>query len=148
VRSLEANKPLTMRNPNSVRPWQHVLDPLNGYLQYAAAIYSGGPKIASALNFGPQPNDELTVKELVESAISIWGSGTYETPDLKNKVHEAGLLKLDISQSKADLNWQPMLNSSETIQYTIEWYKQPEHNRENFTYNQIDAFYKKVDACN
>lgn len=147
VRSLEAKKPLTMRNPNSVRPWQHVLDPINGYLQYVAAVYSGGPKIAAALNFGPQPNDELTVKELVESAISIWGSGTYETPELKNKVHEAGLLKLDISLSKADLNWQPMLNSSETIKYTIEWYKQANAAKAEFTYQQIEAFYQKVNAC-
>lgn len=147
VRSLEAQKPLTMRNPSSVRPWQHVLDPLNGYLQYVARVHSGGPKISSALNFGPYPHDELTVQQLVEKAIQVWGSGNYETPNIQNKVHEAGLLKLDISLAKAKLNWQPILTSAETIEYTIEWYKQAAEKRVDFTYQQIEAYYNKVNAC-
>jgi CDP-glucose 4,6-dehydratase len=123
VRALHAQKPVTVRNPAAVRPWQHVLEPVGGYLLLGSKLAVQPQQFASAWNFGPQSQDTLTVKEVVEKALSIWGAGTYETPQQVGQPHEAGLLQLSIDKSTKQLGWVPRWSAGEAIAKTIEWYK-------------------------
>jgi CDP-glucose 4,6-dehydratase len=122
-RALSASKSIVVRNPNSVRPWQHVLEPLSGYLSLAAAMSREPQKAASAFNFGPFDSDTCTVEELVKEAIRAWGTGSYKVAKLKNAPHEAGLLKLNIEHAKFELGWQPRWNSKTAIDKSMNWYK-------------------------
>jgi CDP-glucose 4,6-dehydratase len=124
VRALGGGRAVTVRNPLAVRPWQHVLEPLGGYLLLAAKLEAEPIVYAGAWNFGPYAEDNRTVGDLVETAIGIWGSGDYEYPQLTNQPHEAGLLKLDISKATNLLGWQPKHKAAEAIALTINWYKQ------------------------
>ena len=123
VRALNKNEAVVVRNPNAVRPWQHVLEPIGGYLHLGTKMVDDPIKYADAWNFGPFAEDSLTVGDLVEIAISAWGKGEYNTPPLTNQPHEAGLLKLDISKTINELGWQPQYNSRKAIEMTLEWYK-------------------------
>ena len=123
VRSLKAGEPVPVRNPKAVRPWQHVLEPLGGYLLLGMLLDTDAVKYSGAYNFGPLPEDHLPVKELVETAIACWGSGTWSDNSDPSQPHEAGLLNLDIGKAKRVLNWQPKLNSKEAIEWTINWYR-------------------------
>jgi CDP-glucose 4,6-dehydratase len=143
VRSLQKKQPIEVRNPNAVRPWQHVLEPLNGYLQVGMLAYNDHTKISTAYNFGPASSDHLPVNELVDIAITNWGSGKWNDTSDKNQVHEAGLLKLDITKARKELNWEPKLNSQQAIEWTINWYKQDETNLFNFTLEQIKQYQSK-----
>jgi CDP-glucose 4,6-dehydratase len=128
VKALSAKQPIIVRNPNSVRPWQHVLEPLSGYLTLAAKQVSEPVLFAEAFNFGPELTDNLTVKEIVEEAINVWGAGNYEIPDLQNAVLEAGLLQLDISKAKKQLSLHPKYNATLAIDKTVNWYKEFDKN--------------------
>jgi len=141
ARALITNEPVEIRNPNSVRPWQHVLDPLNGYLTLAARLANDPVKHAVGYNFGPRPNDERTVLDMVELAIENWGEGSYKTPDIKNKPHEAGLLKLAIDKAKTELDWEPQFTSAEAVQWTVNWYRDGRDDAFNYTSKQIDEFF-------
>lgn len=141
ARALITNEPVEIRNPNSVRPWQHVLDPLNGYLTLAARLANDPMKHAVGYNFGPRPNDERTVLDMVELAIENWGEGSYKTPDIKNKPHEAGLLKLAIDKAKTELDWEPQFTSAEAVQWTVNWYRDGRDDAFNYTSKQIDEFF-------
>lgn len=139
VRALSENTIIEVRNPASVRPWQHVLEPLGGYLQLGALLdksigYSG------AYNFGPNPQDHLTVEQLVETAIKIWGTGQWQRSELLQQPHEAALLKLDISKSKNILNWHPKLNAEKAVEMTIEWYINAGKNPLEFTVAQLKNY--------
>ena len=123
VRALNKDEAVVVRNPNAVRPWQHVLEPIGGYLHLGTKMVDDPIKYADAWNFGPFAEDSLTVGDLVEIAISAWGKGDYHTPPLTNQPHEAGLLKLDISKTINKLGWQPQYNSRKAIEMTLEWYK-------------------------
>jgi CDP-glucose 4,6-dehydratase len=123
VRALEANQPVQVRNPSAVRPWQHVLEPLGGYLLLGARLAADPTHFVGAWNFGPHLQDTLPVSALVETALASWGNGKYETPVLAGQPHEAGLLKLDISKALNELRWQPRYNAAESIRNTINWYK-------------------------
>ncbi|SNR69880.1 CDP-glucose 4,6-dehydratase [Hymenobacter mucosus] len=123
VRALRNDVPVTVRNPKAVRPWQHVLEPISGYLLLGAKLANEPKQYGGAWNFGPQAEDNKTVGEVVETAIAVWGSGSYESSILANQPHEAGLLKLDISKATSQLHWVPKYKSEEAIQETINWYK-------------------------
>ena len=123
VRSLSENKTIQIRNPYAVRPWQHVLEPLSGYLTLGTLMAKEPVKYADAFNFGPRQQDVLTVKEMAELALKIWGSGNIEFPVLENQPHEAGLLSLDITKSANVLNWKPKWNAEQALVATLEWYK-------------------------
>jgi CDP-glucose 4,6-dehydratase len=140
VSALQNNKSIEVRNPIAVRPWQHVLEPLNGYLQLGMLAYNNVGKISNAYNFGPLPSDHLTVGSLVEKSIECWGNGNWEDTSTKSQPHEAGLLKLDISKAKKELSWQPKLNSQQAIEWTINWYKEPSQNIFDFTIAQIKKY--------
>lgn len=143
IKSLLNNQPVTIRNPQAVRPWQHVLEPLSGYLMLGEKLSADPQKYGGAWNFGPLLDDNRPVEELVKTAIAIWGSGSYQMPGLKDQPHEATLLKLDISKAKHSLNWMPKYNSDEAISKTIDWYKQYHQNKagiKNFTIQQIQSY--------
>ena len=143
VRALQTSQPVQVRNPAAIRPWQHVLEPLGGYLRLGARLAADPQNFGGAWNFGPLADDATTVEALVQEAVAIWGSGHYAKPALAGQPHEAGLLKLDISKAVTFLNWVPAFNSKVAISNTLKWYKafssQPETIRA-FTFNQIQTF--------
>ena len=123
IRALQTGQSVTIRNPKAIRPWQYVLEPLSGYLLLGARLKENPKKFAGSWNLGPENNDVLTVKDVVEEVIKVWGNGDYITPVQNSQPHEAGLLKLDISKAKNELSWKPKMNSTEAILQTISWYK-------------------------
>lgn len=141
ARALIADEPIVIRSPNSVRPWQHVLDPLNGYLYLAARLMQDPVKFASGYNFGPEADDVRTVLDMCELAVENWGEGSYVTPKLENQPHEAGLLKLDIEKAKAELGWKPKFSSAEAVQWTVNWYKDGRDDALSYSSQQISSFF-------
>ncbi|MFY7965266.1 MAG: CDP-glucose 4,6-dehydratase [Chitinophagaceae bacterium] len=139
VRALQNNKAIEVRNPNAVRPWQHVLEPLNGYLTLGKMAYKNYEQVADAYNFGPLIDDHLPVKDLVKTAIQCWGNGEWKDTSSPSQLHEAGLLMLDINKAKTELNWLPKLNSKQAIEWTINWYKES-GNKLEFTLQQIKDY--------
>ena len=143
VRSLILNESIIIRNPKSVRPWQHVLEPIVGYLTLGIYLNEDPIKFSQAYNFGPQAQDALSVEQMLQLAIGEWGSGTYKVENSINQPHEAGLLKLDISKVEDQLSWKPKMNASETVHFTLNWYKQfykDKNEISEFTTEQIRAF--------
>ena len=122
IRSLSKNEDLSIRNPVATRPWQHVLEPLSGYLWLGAMLCHDPVKYSEGWNFGPNDDDVLTVEEIVKKALVVWGKGNYEVLP-PSGVHEAKLLKLDISKAKYYLNWKPVYTASDAVIKTVEWYK-------------------------
>jgi CDP-glucose 4,6-dehydratase len=141
ARSLKQKKIIDVRNPGSVRPWQHVLEPISGYLLLAMMLDEKPKKYSGAYNFGPTEKDHLTVKQLVKSAIENWGEGEWKDTSSPGQLHEAGLLKLDIRKAKKKLGWKPKLNSREAIKWAIEWYKQPLDHQADYTFKQIGDYF-------
>jgi CDP-glucose 4,6-dehydratase len=123
VRAWNANLPLEIRRPDAVRPWQHVLEPLNGYLVLAEKIYRDS-SLAGAYNFGPQAHEVATVQTVIELANQVYGCGNVLWGDGTQGPHEAGLLSLEISKAKEILDVIPRWNLLETIERTMVWYKQ------------------------
>lgn len=123
VRALSAGQPVQVRNPHAVRPWQHVLEPLGGYLLLGARLATAPTHYAGAWNFGPHLQDALPVSALADTALRVWGTGHYEMPTLAEQPHEAGLLKLDISKAINELDWKPRYSAAEAIHMTITWYQ-------------------------
>ncbi len=140
IRSLQAGQNIIVRNPSSVRPWQHVLEPLSGYLLLAGMLNDDPTKYASAFNFGPLPDDHLTVKSLVEKSIEAWGTGSWTDASRSDQPHEAGLLQLDITKAQKILGWKPKLDAATSIGWTIDWYKQPDNRKKDFTMQQINTY--------
>ena len=123
VRALQRNVSILVRNPQAIRPWQHVLEPVSGYLLLGAKAAVEPLAYSEAWNFGPQMEDCLTVQTLVETAVSIWGTGSYTVLTGIDQPHEASLLKLDISKTTNELGWKPRYNSHKAIQMTLDWFK-------------------------
>jgi CDP-glucose 4,6-dehydratase len=124
VRALAARQPVEVRNPQAVRPWQHVLEPLGGYLILAAHQAEEPAKFADAFNFGPYTADNLTVEAVVKTAIKCWGEGEMTIPEQKGAPHEAGLLQLDITKAGELLQWKPKFLAEHAILFTLEWYRE------------------------
>ena len=143
IRSLTAGQPVEVRNPFAVRPWQHVLEPISGYLLTGMLLDMNINKFTGTYNFGPLPDDHLPVHVLVETAIDCWGSGNWIDKSDKTQPHEAGLLKLDISKAQKELQWQPRLKSKEAIQWTIDWYRQNKQSAFDYTVDQIKNYQQK-----
>ncbi|WP_171173149.1 CDP-glucose 4,6-dehydratase [Ruegeria sp. HKCCD8929] len=129
VRSAEAGKPLHIRSPFSVRPWQHVLEPISGYLGLAAKLLEKGQPFAGPWNFGPDVSGTVNVRNLAMMMQHSWGAGAPEftfhhtgdgPPD---GMHEAGILRLDSTKAQTRLGWRPQLDLPEAIQLTVDWYR-------------------------
>ena len=123
IRAFATGKPVDIRNPKAIRPWQHVLEPLSGYLTLAAAMSKSPKKFSGSFNFGPHLKDALPVETLVTLALKNWGHGDYKIAKNQKPLHEAGMLKLNISKAKNDLKWIPVWNAKQAISKTISWYK-------------------------
>jgi CDP-glucose 4,6-dehydratase len=122
-RAYKENEKLMVRNPYATRPWQHVLEPLSGYLNLAATLFVKGRKYCGGWNFGPEDTANYSVKELIEKMLQIDNSGGYYTPEDLVKPHEATFLKLDISKAVNQLKWRPVLSFDETVEFTVTGYK-------------------------
>ena len=129
IRSLASKKDIVIRNPASTRPWQHVLEPLSGYMTLAEKAHKG-EKISNEYNFGPDKESNRTVDELVTEILKHW-KGTKRIQTRNDDVHEAKLLHLTIERSIQELNWMPKWKFEETINKTVGWYRkfvdQPDH---------------------
>ena len=123
VRGLEKKECIVLRYPEAVRPWQHVLEPLYGYMLLAKRLAEQPYEFSTAWNFGPEISDNLTVEEVVQKALQVWGSGEYRVEPTGDNFHEAGLLRLDISKAKTKLEWTPIFNAEQSIGRTISWYR-------------------------
>lgn len=123
VASLREGRPLVLRHPEAIRPWQHVLEPLRGYLQVAERLYRGDERAASAWNFGPADDDCRSVGWLAGRLMQGWGRELPWTLDDVPRPHEATFLKLDCNQAKAILGWEPLLHLSDGLDWIVDWYR-------------------------
>ncbi len=123
LNAFEANKPLVLRNPLSTRPWQHVLEPLSGYLVLAQALFTNGKKFASAWNFGPDDEGNKTVERVIDLLGNRWGANSGWQQDPNAHPHEAHLLKLDCSKAHQQLGWSPKWRLEESIEKIVQWHK-------------------------
>lgn len=123
LRAIEANIPVVIRSPNAIRPWQHVLEPLSGYLLLAQALYEEGEKYSGGWNFGPNDEDAKPVQWIVEQMTSKWGGDATWTQDKGDHPHEANYLKLDIYKAKSQLRWKPVWNLDQALEKIVTWHK-------------------------
>ncbi len=122
VRSINAGKKIEIRNPAAVRPWQHVLEPLSGYLLLGQKLFQDGKKYAQAYNFGPLEESVLKVSEVAQKVCKFYEKGEVVVHKTDN-LHEADLLMLNIEKAHNELGWKPTYNADEAIKKTVEWYK-------------------------
>ncbi|MCK5541074.1 MAG: CDP-glucose 4,6-dehydratase [Desulfobacterales bacterium] len=123
VRAFSMDESVIIRQPNSIRPWQHVLEPLSGYLLLAQKLYNGGAKYSGAWNFGPSEDCVKTVSWIVETIANNWGQNAKWMIDNENHFHEAQLLKLDCSKARNLLGWKAIFNIKKTLELTVDWYR-------------------------
>jgi len=150
IKSLTENKIIEIRSPKATRPWQHVLEPLSGYLLLGQKLLEEPAKYNSGWNFGPHDDSVLTVESIVNKAIKYWGSGEVKIVS-ENNLHEANLLQLDISKASTYLNWQPVYKLEDSIKVTIEWYRYFYFENQNiceFTENQIINYVENAKKLN
>jgi CDP-glucose 4,6-dehydratase len=143
IKAFMKNTPAVVRNPHAIRPWQHVLEPLNGYLCLAEKLWEHGPNFAGAWNFGPDDNDARSVSWVVEKLASLWGeSARWNIDTTQKQPHEASYLKLDCSKAKSLLGWYPKLPLSRALEWVAEWYKsyQQDKNMRSVTEAEILRF--------
>lgn len=123
LKAFQNNQVVNIRNPYSMRPWQHVLEPLSGYLKLAEQLYQQGGKFAEAWNFGPISNNELCVQDIVSYLANLWGTDAKWSVDQNIQPHEANFLKLDCSKSKTLLQWTPQWEINEVLMRIVHWHK-------------------------
>jgi CDP-glucose 4,6-dehydratase len=123
IRALSSFQPIGIRNPHAIRPWQHVLEPLGGYLLLGARLSQDPEKYSGAWNFGPDESSHLTVAEMADCLIKYWGEGSWKDLSDPNALHEAKLLKLNCDKANAELRWHSVLTINECLQMTSVWYK-------------------------
>jgi CDP-glucose 4,6-dehydratase len=143
IRAFMSGTPLQVRNPDAQRPWQHVLDPLSGYLKVCEALWDRGQEYAGAWNFGPRDQDARKVSYVANALANQWGNGASWVADGDSHPHEALQLKLDCSKAAARLNWTPRWDLDQALTATSDWYQafcNDEVNMRDFTLNQIAAY--------
>ncbi|MBA3465662.1 MAG: CDP-glucose 4,6-dehydratase [Deltaproteobacteria bacterium] len=123
IRALASLEPIVVRNPSAIRPWQHVMDALNGYLVLGTKLLADGHRYAEAWNFGPAPGEVVPVSGLVEQMIAAWGSGTYRVEADAGAPAEARILHLDIAKAREQLAWSPKLSLAQAIAATVQGYR-------------------------
>lgn len=145
IKAIENNKRIEIRNPMAIRPWQHVLDPLSGYLLLGKNLLEEGEKFAQGFNFGPSENNVVKVSKVAQKIVEYYGKGEVVV-NKKDDLHEAELLMLNIDKAKKLMNWVPTYTADEAIKKTAEWYKNFYQNNEikEFTILQIKEFEKDI----
>jgi CDP-glucose 4,6-dehydratase len=123
IRGFQAKQPVLIRNPKAIRPWQHVLDPLHGYILLAEQLLAQRAQFASAFNFGPGEEDAWPVERIASNLAAMWGDGASWTPDSAPGVHEEHTLRLDASKARAELGWEPRLEIESALEWTLSWYR-------------------------
>ncbi|HEY8507284.1 MAG TPA: CDP-glucose 4,6-dehydratase [Steroidobacteraceae bacterium] len=143
VRTFCDGVPLLIRSPNALRPWQHTLDALHGYMLLAERMWSE-PELADAWNFGPSDSDTRPVQWIVERMTKLWGGGASWQLDSRPAPHEATLLRLDSSKARALLGWKPRLDLDQALEWTVEWYRAHHSGRDmrSFTLEQLERYVK------
>ncbi len=146
MRAIAQNETVTIRNPQAIRPWQHVLEPLSGYLLLGKKLLEEGGDYAQAYNFGPHENDILNVMDVTNYIIEKYGKG--EVKVLKeDNLHESNILLLNIEKAKQKLAWQPTYDTKKALEKTVEWYKvfyENENKLFDFTQKQILNFEQDI----
>ena len=142
LRAISEGHPVIIRNPHAIRPWQHVLEPLSGYLQLAQRLYEEGATFAEGWNFGPHDEDAKPVQWIVEQLTQQWGGDASWKLDNADHPHEAHYLKLDCSKAKMRLDWQPRWDLAHTLEMIVEWQRAYLANEDmrNLTLEQIAAY--------
>jgi len=142
LNAFEKSEPIRLRNPHAIRPWQHVLEPLSGYLMLAEKLWDAEKNYLSAWNFGPHPDSMVRVGLIAESMASQWGSGAKIKIDDGYHPHEASILKLDISRALSHLGWAPKLSLQKALGLIVEWHKAylADHDMREITLQQIKVF--------
>lgn len=123
LRAFESDQPVVIRNPLAVRPWQHVLEPLSGYLVLAQKLWHHGAEYAEGWNFGPRDEDAKPVEWILNRLVSNWGQGAEWALDTNPQPHEARYLKLDISKARTRLNWTPTWNLEHSLEKIVYWHR-------------------------
>lgn len=123
LRAFEAGKPVIVRNPQATRPWQHVLEPLSGYLVLAQALWKQGQNMAEGWNFGPEEKDARPVSWICDHLVNAWGTGASWQLDEAPNLHEANYLKLDVSKAKARLGWTPTWGLATALENIVTWHQ-------------------------
>jgi len=129
IRALSNNQPIVLRFPNATRPWQHVLEPLSGYIQTADFLLNSPAKYNGAWNFGPAESDKFSVLDVAKKAIDVWGTGEINVDQTQTQMHEAGLLHLNCEKANSQMNWFPKWNFDQTLTNTVSWYRQAHDGR-------------------
>ena len=147
MQAWSSGRVVDIRSPQATRPWQHVLEPLSGYLTLADSLAQSDVKHGEAYNFGPSADVNYPVSELINEMSKFWDQVQWrDVSTSKNHFHEAGLLKLNCDKVLFDLNWKPTLRFEETVKMTVEWYKNYYQNHEcsmfDLTISQIDQYTK------
>ncbi|MCT7552723.1 CDP-glucose 4,6-dehydratase [Aliarcobacter butzleri] len=147
--SVSQDKKVSIRNPKATRPWQHVLEPLSGYLQIGQKLLEEKVEFAEAWNFGPTDEGSITVEEVVQNVKKHWDKIDYEINKDPNQLHEANLLKLDCSKAHILLKWKDVWDSETTFEKTVKWYKSYyENNKEILTQNDLESYIADAKAKN
>ncbi|AZC20632.1 CDP-glucose 4,6-dehydratase [Pseudomonas sp. CMR5c] len=123
LRAFEKNQPVVIRNPQATRPWQHVLEPLSGYLILAEHLWANGQEFAQGWNFGPKDEDARPVEWILDKMVESWGEGAHWQLDDAPQPHEANYLKLDISKARARLHWTPTWDLATTLSRIVRWHR-------------------------
>ncbi|MDX8386444.1 MAG: CDP-glucose 4,6-dehydratase [Gallionella sp.] len=140
--AISSGSPVLIRNPHSIRPWQHVLEPLSGYLQLAQKLYEDGVVYAEGWNFGPSDEGAKPVQWIVEQLTQKWGDGASWQTDKGDHPHEAHYLKLDCSKAKMKLDWQPRWHLGQALEMIVDWQRAwlAKEDMRRFTLNQIEQY--------
>ena len=123
IQAFHEGEEVSVRNPKAVRPWQHVLEPLRGYLTLVERLWAQPRRFSSGWNFGPRENDVRSVEWIVARIQGLWGDGASWQLDVRDQPHEAHYLKLDCAKAHSELDWYPQLDLDTALQWTVEWYK-------------------------
>lgn len=149
VRGISSNQEVIIRRPDSVRPWQHVLEPIRGYLIVAQRLWESGQAYAQPWNFGPRDEDAVPVGDVARRMISLWGKGKLKVQHDSSAPHEAKYLRLNCSKTMAQLGWQPLLTLEQALAWTVEWYRSYYENPERaltVTESQIELYMKAISS--
>jgi CDP-glucose 4,6-dehydratase len=151
IRALSQGVAIKVRNPRAVRPWQHVLEPLGGYLLLAEKQWEDPKRFSEGWNFGPEPGDARPVSWIADFVVSRWGKGArWEHVRSENEPHEAVSLRLDCSYARTKLGWAPRLDLRRTLEWTVDWYRQfgEGHSALDLALRQIENYEKLGEESN
>lgn len=142
IRGFVARKPAIIRNPFSIRPWQHVLEPLAGYLRLAEGLLTGEEHLTGAWNFGPATEEQWTVERIATAVANRWENDASWISDSTQTLHEAHTLKLDSTKARSELHWRPRLTLESALEWSVDWYKawQSGCDMQRFSSDQIDRY--------